>query len=68
MHLTVQLEQEEDGRWLGEVSELPGAMAYGSSRDDALAAAEALALRILAEMLEQGELSSDDLHLTFRLS
>jgi predicted RNase H-like HicB family nuclease len=55
MRLTLECEQEDDGRWLAEVLELPGALAYGGSQDEAMAKAEALALRVLAERLEQGE-------------
>ena len=53
--LRVELEQEADGRWLAEVVELPGVLAYGASRDEALARAEALALRVIADRLEHGE-------------
>ena len=53
--LRVELEQESDGRWLAEVVELPGVLAYGASRDEALARAEALALRVIADRLEHGE-------------
>lgn len=52
---TIQHEQEEDGRWIAEVPELPGALAYGSTADEAMAKAEALALRVLAERLEHKE-------------
>jgi hypothetical protein len=45
MRLTVETEQEEDGRWIAEVSELAGVMKYGQSRGEAIAQAEALALR-----------------------
>lgn len=55
MHYTIESEQEVDGRWIAEVPELPGALAYGSTRDEALVRAEALALRALAERLEHGE-------------
>jgi predicted RNase H-like HicB family nuclease len=51
----VELEQEADGRWIAEVAELPGVIAYGRTREDALARAEALALRVLADRLENGE-------------
>jgi len=51
----VEIEQEADGRWIAEVSDLPGVMAYGVSRPDAVARVQALALRSLAERLEQGE-------------
>ena len=49
MNYQVEIEREEDGRWLGEITDLPGVMAYGDSRD------EALALRVLADRLEHGE-------------
>ena len=55
MHFTIQSEQEEDGRWIAEVPELPGVLAYGANRDEALARAEVLALRVLAERLEHNE-------------
>ncbi|WP_022948238.1 type II toxin-antitoxin system HicB family antitoxin [Methylohalobius crimeensis] len=53
--LTVEVEREEDGRYIAEVLELPGVLAYGSDRAEAIAKAEALALRVLAERLEHGE-------------
>ena len=53
--MRIQVEHEEDGRWLAEVTELPGVLAYGASRDEAVAKAEALALRVLAERIENGE-------------
>lgn len=55
MKLTLECEREDDGRWLAEVSELPGVLAYGSSPREAMAKAEVLALRVLAERLENGE-------------
>jgi predicted RNase H-like HicB family nuclease len=51
----VETEQETDGRWIAEVPELPGVLAYGSSRDEAVRKAQALSLRVLAERLEHGE-------------
>lgn len=53
--MIVELEREEDGRWMAEVHALPGVLAYGHSREEALARAEALALRVLADRLEHGE-------------
>ena len=53
--LRVEFEQELDGRWLAEVVELPGVLAYGATRDEALAKAEALALRVIADRREHGE-------------
>jgi len=52
MKFTIESEQEEDGRWLAEVLELPGVMVYGQTRQEALAKGQALALRVLAERLE----------------
>lgn len=66
MNLTVEIEREEDGRWLAEVPDLPGVMAYGESRDQAVARAEALALRVLADRLEHGEAGPDLASITFR--
>ena len=53
--MKIEIEREEDGRWIAEVSELPGAMVYGQTREEALAKVEALALRILADRIEHGE-------------
>jgi predicted RNase H-like HicB family nuclease len=51
----VEIEREDDGRWIAEVVALPGVLAYGSSREEALSKAEVLALRVLADRLEHGE-------------
>lgn len=55
MDIRIECEREDDGRWLAEVPNLPGVLAYGVSADDAMAKAEILALRVLAERLEHGE-------------
>ena len=55
MKFTVEYEQEEDGRWLAEVKELPGVLSYGKDPDDAVARVQALALRVVADKLENGE-------------
>ena len=55
MHLKIEVERETDGRWIAEVMDLPGCLAYGKTRTDALAKAKALALRVLADRLENGE-------------
>jgi predicted RNase H-like HicB family nuclease len=62
----VELEREEDGRWIGEVPDLPGVLAYGSSRDEAQAKVQALALRVVAERLEHGEAGPQLLDISFR--
>jgi len=55
MALTIELEQEEDGRWLAEVPELPGVLVYGNTRQHALDKVQALSLRVLADRIEHGE-------------
>lgn len=55
LKLSLECERETDGRWLAEVPELPGVMAYGQSASDAMAKAQALALRVLAERLAHAE-------------
>jgi predicted RNase H-like HicB family nuclease len=52
---TVEVEREDDGRWIGEVIDLPGVLAYGANRDEAVAKTKALAFRVLADRLEHGE-------------
>lgn len=53
--LTIEIEQENDGRWIAEIPVLPGVMVYEVSRDDAVAQVQALALRVLADRLDSGE-------------
>ena len=55
MNLKIEVEQEEDGRWIAEVPELPGVMTYGQTRQEAIARTQALALRVLADRLDHGE-------------
>lgn len=55
MNFQIEYEREEDGRWLAEVPQLPGVLAYGTSANDAMAKAQVLALRVLAERLEHNE-------------
>jgi predicted RNase H-like HicB family nuclease len=61
----VEIEREDDGRWLAEVVELPGALAYGDSEQAALSRVQALALRVIAERLEHGEAGPDLLSISF---
>jgi predicted RNase H-like HicB family nuclease len=53
--MRIEVEEEEDGRWLAEVTDIPGVMAYGKTRAEAIAGVEALALRVMADRIEQGE-------------
>jgi predicted RNase H-like HicB family nuclease len=61
----IESEQEEDGRWLAEVVDLPGVLAYGATQQAALSRVQALALRVLAERLENGEAGPDLLSISF---
>lgn len=53
--MQIEIEREDDGRWIAEILELPGVMGYGNTRDEAISKVEALALRVLADRLEHGE-------------
>ena len=57
MNYTIETELEDDGRWIADVINLPGVLAYGSTREEAIARVQALALRVEAEKLENGERS-----------
>ena len=62
---TVEIEQEDDGRWLAEVPVLSGVRAYGADRDEAVARVQALALRVIAERLEHREAPAEFLQVSF---
>ena len=55
MNFRVECEQEEDGRWIAEVIDLPGVLAYGSTCEEVRVNVQALALRVVADRLEHGE-------------
>jgi len=61
----IELEEETDGRWLAEVTELPGVMCYGADKAEAVAKVQALALRVVADRLEHEEGSGDLLEISF---
>lgn len=65
---TIEMDQESDGSWIAEVVDLPGVMVYGDTREQALAAAEALALRVVADRLEHGEATPEKLSVTFAVA
>lgn len=62
---TIETEQEEDGRWIAEILEIPGALVYGNSQKQAITKVKALALRVLANKLENGEIISNLDNFTF---
>jgi predicted RNase H-like HicB family nuclease len=53
--MKIEIEREDDGRWIAEIPALPGVMVYGVTRDEAISKAESLALRVLADRLDHGE-------------
>jgi len=61
----VETEREQDGRWLAEVPELPGVLAYGASESEAQAKVQALALRVVADRLEHGEAGPELIDISF---
>jgi predicted RNase H-like HicB family nuclease len=65
MELTIETEQEEDGRWLAEVCELPGVLAYERTQQKAVAKVKALALRVLADRLEHDEAPASVMTIAF---
>jgi predicted RNase H-like HicB family nuclease len=62
----VEIEREEDGRWLAEVPALAGVMAYGQDRSEGVARVQALALRVIAERLEHREAPAEFVNVTFQ--
>lgn len=68
MNFTLECEQEVDGRWIAEVPELPGVLSYGDSAANAMAKAEILALRVIADRLENGESEPVSINLSLPLT
>lgn len=62
----VETEREDDGRWLAEVVELPGVLAYGETQEVSVSRVQALALRVIAERLEHGEAGPELLSISFK--
>lgn len=65
MTFKIEIEREEDGRWIAEVMDLPGVLAYGRTPGEAKARAQALALRVVADRLEHGEADPEMLTISF---
>jgi predicted RNase H-like HicB family nuclease len=66
MTFRVEIEQETDGRWIAEVVELSGALAYGATREEAVSKVQALALRVVADRLDHGEEGPSLLSIAFK--
>jgi len=67
VNLTIDLDREEDGRWIAEALELPGVMCYGQSRDEAISNTERLAIEVIADRIANGELPSSALGVSFTI-
>jgi predicted RNase H-like HicB family nuclease len=67
VNLTIDLDREEDGRWIAEALELPGVMCYGQTREEAISNTERLAIEVIADRITQGELPSSALRLSFSI-
>ncbi|MBM3757115.1 MAG: type II toxin-antitoxin system HicB family antitoxin [Acidobacteria bacterium] len=67
MIVTIELEREDDGRWLAEAMELPGVMCYGKTIDEAISNTERLAIEVIADRIAHGELPSSALAVSFAL-
>jgi predicted RNase H-like HicB family nuclease len=65
MRFVIETEREEDGRWLAEIAELPGVLAYGQTEDEAMARVQVRALRVIADRLEHGESPLDFVSVSF---
>ncbi|MDY6805846.1 MAG: type II toxin-antitoxin system HicB family antitoxin [Cyanobacteriota bacterium] len=65
MNFTIEIEPENDGRWIAEVVDIPGVLVYGQTREEAVHKVKALALRAIADLLEHGELNSQLINFIF---
>ena len=68
MNLTIELDREEDGRWIAEALELPGVMSYGKTREEAVSNAERLAIEVIADRITYGESPSSALSVSFTIT
>jgi len=65
MRVFIELDREDDGRWIAEALELPGVMAYGQSREEAISNTEKLAIEVIADRIQHGELPASSLNVVF---
>jgi predicted RNase H-like HicB family nuclease len=66
MNFRIDIAQEDDGRWIAEIADLPGVLIYGRTREEAIAKVQALALRVIADRLDHGEAAPDLLSVAFQ--
>lgn len=65
MQVSIELDREEDGRWIAEALELPGVMTYGNTPDEAICNTERLAIEVIADRIQHGELPSSAFNISF---
>jgi predicted RNase H-like HicB family nuclease len=65
--VSIELDREEDGRWIAEALELPGVMTYGSTREEAISNTERLAIEVIADRIRHGELPPTALNVSFQV-
>lgn len=67
MHLSIEIDREDDGRWIAEALELPGVMACGATREDAISNTERLAIEVIADRIQHGELAPSAFNVSFQI-
>lgn len=67
MNLSIELDREDDGRWIAEALELPGVMAYGETREEAISNTERLAIEVIADRIKHGEMLPSALNVSFQV-
>jgi predicted RNase H-like HicB family nuclease len=67
VNLTIELDREDDGRWIAEALELPGVMCYGQTREQAISSAERLAIEVIADRIAHGEMPPTALAVSFSI-
>ncbi|HSP70317.1 MAG TPA: type II toxin-antitoxin system HicB family antitoxin [Bryobacteraceae bacterium] len=67
MNVSIELDREDDGRWIAEALELPGVMSYGATREEAICNTERLAIDVIADRIQHGELPASALSVSFQV-
>ena len=67
MHLSIEIDREDDRRWIAEALELPGVMAYGQTREEAIGNTERLAIEVIADRIKHDELNASALNVSFQV-
>ena len=67
MHVSIELDREDDGRWIAEALELPGVMTYGQTREEAISGTEKLAIEVITDRIQHGELPASSLNVSFSI-